>query len=152
MDPCVQARTRIRTCDRLPCELPSQTWPSFKSFLTLYFFLELTQSVLYVKPNPLLSTQDMVSSSLATSFSFPFPFPSSKLNPHNSSSLEFRCHTPTSRPISSGRPILRIRKNLSPRANSSTVAVRRSLHHGSCVPHLLAHGPYASHALLRRLP
>src|SRR6266481_4063742 len=105
MDPRIRARTRIQTRNRFSCELPGQTRPSPKSFLTLYFFLELTQSVLYVKPNPLLSTQDMVSSSLATSFSFPFPFPSSKLNPHNPSSLEFRCHTPTSHPISSSRPI-----------------------------------------------
>src|SRR6266481_4666967 len=122
MDPRVRARTCIRTRDRLPCELPGQTRPSPKSFLTLYFFLELTQSVLYVKPNPLLFTQDMVSSSLAISFSFPFPFPSSKLNPHNPSSLEFRRHTPTSHPTSSGGPISRVRRNPSPRANSSTMA------------------------------
>src|SRR6266481_1360904 len=64
----------------------------------------------------------MVSSSLATSFSFPFPFPSSKLNPHNPNSLEFRRRTPTSRPTSSGGPISRVRRNRSPRANSSTMA------------------------------
>src|SRR6266481_2094060 len=64
----------------------------------------------------------MVSSSLATSFSFPFPFPSSKLNPHNPNSLEFRRCTPTSRPTSSGGPISRIRKYHSPHANSSTMA------------------------------
>src|SRR6266481_8507779 len=64
----------------------------------------------------------MVSSSLATSFSFPFPFPSSKLNPHNSNSLEFQRHTPTSRPTSSGGPISRTHKYRSPRANSSTMA------------------------------
>src|SRR6266481_6051571 len=64
----------------------------------------------------------MVSSSLATSFSFPFPFPSSKLNPHNPSSLEFRRRTPTLRPTSSGGPISRIRKYRSPHANSSTMA------------------------------
>src|SRR6266481_4399020 len=64
----------------------------------------------------------MVSSSLATSFSFPFPFPSSKLNPHNPNSLEFRRRTPSSRPSSSSGPISRIRKYRSPRANSSTMA------------------------------
>src|SRR6266481_1542775 len=64
----------------------------------------------------------MVSSSLSTSFSFPFPFPSSKLNPHNPSSLEFRRRTPTSHPTSSGRPSSRVCRNLSPHANSSTMA------------------------------
>src|SRR6266481_2544999 len=64
----------------------------------------------------------MVSSSLTTSFSFPFPFPSSKLNPHNPNSLEFRRRTPTSHPTSSGGPISRIRKYRSPRMNSSTMA------------------------------
>src|SRR6266481_4876645 len=91
MDPRVQARTCIRTRDRLPCELPGQTWPSLKSFLTLYFSLSSLSLFCMFKPNLLLSTQDMVSSSsLPTSFSFPFPFPSSpKLNPHKPSSLEF---------------------------------------------------------------
>src|SRR6266481_3453231 len=76
MDPHVRARTRIRTHNRFSCELPSQTWPSLKSFLTLYFFLELTQSVLYVqaKSIAIYSRHGFI---LITSYFllFPFSFP-----------------------------------------------------------------------------
>src|SRR6266481_7824356 len=74
MDPHVQARTHIQAHDGLPCKLPSQTWPSVKSFLTLYFFLELTQSVLYVqaKSIAIYSRHGFI---LITSYFFLFPFP-----------------------------------------------------------------------------
>src|SRR6266481_3816864 len=76
MDPRVRARTRIRAHDRLPCELPGQTRPSLKSFLTLYLFLELTQFVLYVqaKSISIYSRHGLI---LITSYFllFPFSFP-----------------------------------------------------------------------------
>src|SRR6266481_4346923 len=76
MDPRVRARTHIQARDGLPCELPGQTQPSLKSFLTLYFFLELTQFVLYVqvKSIPIYSRHSFI---LITFYFllFPFPFP-----------------------------------------------------------------------------
>src|SRR6266481_1232841 len=40
VDSHIRARTCIRACNRLPHELPSQTWPSLKSFLVFYFSLD----------------------------------------------------------------------------------------------------------------
>src|SRR6266481_8416896 len=85
MDPRIQTRTCIRARNRLPCELPSQTWPSLKSSLVFYFSLGLIIFSLYVQVKSIfLTTQDKVSSSFF-SFSFPFPLSSIPLPPSQDS-------------------------------------------------------------------
>src|SRR6266481_7463403 len=76
MDPRVRARTCIRTRNRFSCELPGQTQPPLKSFLTLYFFLELTQSVLFVqaKSITIYSRHGFILTCYFLLFPFSFPF------------------------------------------------------------------------------